>query len=79
MQLSIQASLLNVKNLDQSVEFYQHVFDLPVMARQDRVAALMISEAQRQQVLLLREAGGSHPIHMGRGTIGSRLLVFEAG
>ena len=79
MQLSIQASLLNVKNLDQSVEFYRHVFDLPVTARQDRVAALIISEAERQQVLLLREAGGPHPVHVGRGTIGSRLLVFEAG
>lgn len=79
MQLSIQASLLNVRNLDQSLEFYRHVFDLPLTARQDRVAALMITEADRQQVLLLREAGGPSPVHMGRGTIGSRLLAFEAG
>jgi catechol 2,3-dioxygenase-like lactoylglutathione lyase family enzyme len=79
MQLSIQALLLNVSNLDQSIEFYRDVFDLRPAARRDRVAALMIDETTRRQVLVLREIGGLQTIHMGRGSIGPRLLALEAG
>jgi catechol 2,3-dioxygenase-like lactoylglutathione lyase family enzyme len=79
VQLSIQTSLLNVANLDRSIEFYQHVFDLRLASRGDRVAALMIDETVRRQVLVLREAGGPQPVHMGRGSIGPRLLALEAG
>lgn len=79
MQLSIQASLLNVGSLDRSIKFYQDVFDLRLASRSDRVAALMIDETNRRQVLVLREAGGPNPIHVGRGSIGPRLLALEAG
>lgn len=79
MQLSIQGSLLNVASLARSVEFYQQVFGLRLASRADRVAALMIHEGERQQVLVLREVGGPHPAYPGRGGIGPRLLVLEAG
>lgn len=79
MQLSIQASLLNVSKLDRSIDFYRDVFDLRPVARADRVAALMIDDTNRRQVLVLREVGGPHPIHMGRGIIGPRLFALEAG
>jgi catechol 2,3-dioxygenase-like lactoylglutathione lyase family enzyme len=79
MQLSIQASLLNVSNLDRSIDFYRDVLDLRPVARADRVAALMIDETNRRQVLVLREAGGPHPIRMGRGGIGPRLFALEVG
>jgi catechol 2,3-dioxygenase-like lactoylglutathione lyase family enzyme len=77
MQLSIQASLLNVSNLDRSIEFYRDVFELRMVARGDRVAALMIDETNRRQVLVLRELG-PHPNRVGRGSIGPRLLALEA-
>jgi catechol 2,3-dioxygenase-like lactoylglutathione lyase family enzyme len=79
MQLSIQGALLNVRNLDRSIEFYRDVYDLRPVAREDRVAALMIDEGSRRQVLLLREVAGPNPVHMGRGSIGQRLLSLEAG
>jgi catechol-2,3-dioxygenase len=79
MQLSIQAVLLNVHSLDRSLEFYQHVFDLRLVAREDRVAALIIDETSRSQVLVLREQSGANPVHMGRGSIGARLITLEAG
>jgi catechol-2,3-dioxygenase len=79
MQLSIQAALLNVRNLDRSVEFYQDVFGLRPAAQGDRVAALMIEETSRRQVLVLREVAGANPVHMGRGGIGPRVLALEAG
>jgi catechol 2,3-dioxygenase-like lactoylglutathione lyase family enzyme len=79
MQLSLQAALVNVSNLDRSIEFYQGVFDLLPLAREDRVAALMIDQASRRQVLVLRELGGANTVHPGRGSIGPRLLILEAG
>jgi hypothetical protein len=39
----------------------------------------MIDQADRQQVLVLREIGGPNPTHPGRGGIGPRLLALEAG
>ena len=79
MELSIQAALLNVRNLDQSIGFYQDVFELTVSARADRVAALMIDQKTGRQVLILREVGGANPVHMGRGSIGPRLISLAAG
>lgn len=79
MQLSIQAVLLNVHSMDRSLEFYQHVFDLRPVAREDRVAVLIIDETSRSQVLILREQSGANPVHMGRGSIGPRLITLEAG
>jgi hypothetical protein len=77
MRLSIQASLLNVSDLERSIEFYRDVCELRPVGRGDRVAALMIDETDRRQVLVLREVGGPH-LHAGRGSIGPRLLALEA-
>jgi catechol-2,3-dioxygenase len=79
MQLSIQGVLLNVRDLDRSVEFYQDVFGLRPIAREDRVAVLMIDESSRQQVLILRALDGANPVHMGRGSLGPRVLLLEVG
>jgi catechol 2,3-dioxygenase-like lactoylglutathione lyase family enzyme len=78
MELSIQAVLLNVRNLDQSIGFYQDVFELTVAARADRVAALMMHESSGRQLIILREVDGANPVHMGRGSIGPRLISLEA-
>jgi catechol-2,3-dioxygenase len=78
MELSIQAALLNVRNLDRSIGFYQDVFELTVAARADRVAALTMDETSSRQVLILREVGGPNPVHMGRGSIGPRLISLAA-
>jgi catechol-2,3-dioxygenase len=78
MELSIQTVLLNVRDLEQSIEFYQDVFDLRLASRKNEVAALMVYEADRRQVLLLRELrSNSH--HGGRRSIGLRMVSFEVG
>jgi catechol-2,3-dioxygenase len=78
MELTIQAALLNVTDLRQSIEFYRDVFDLRVISQADRVTAVLVSEKNRAQVLLLRELG-RNPYHSGRGSIGFRMLSFEVG
>ena len=69
MELSIQAVLLNVSDLKQSIDFYRDVFDLEVVSEAYRVTAVMVSEKKRRQVLLLRELG-HNATHGGRGNIG---------
>jgi catechol-2,3-dioxygenase len=76
--LTIQTALLNVADLQKSIEFYRDVFDLRPLSQRDRVAALMVSDKGRRQVLLLRELH-RNAYHSGRGTIGLRMLSFEAG
>jgi catechol-2,3-dioxygenase len=78
MELSIQTVLLNVTDLERSLDFYRNVFDLRLTSQRDEVAALMVYEADRTQVLLLRELRGKSN-HAGRRSVGLRLLAFEAG
>jgi catechol-2,3-dioxygenase len=78
MELSIQTVLLNVSNLEQSMAFYGDVFDLRPISQRDEAAALMVSEMNRRQVLLLRELPGKST-HAGRRYVGLRMLSFEAG
>jgi catechol 2,3-dioxygenase-like lactoylglutathione lyase family enzyme len=78
VDLTIQAVLINVSDLKQSVDFYRDVFDLHVVSQADRVSAVMVNEKDRRQVLLLRELG-RNAYHGGRGNIGLRLLTFEVG
>jgi catechol-2,3-dioxygenase len=75
MNLRLQASLLNVADLDRSIEFYEQVFGFSVIIRNDPVAALKISETD---VLVVREVPGANPPRVGRGYVGVRLLAFEA-
>jgi catechol-2,3-dioxygenase len=76
MQLSIQSVLVNVTDLKQSIAFYQDVFGLRLTSQREEVAALMVYETDRRQVLLLRELrGNSH--RAGRRTVGLRMLSFE--
>jgi catechol 2,3-dioxygenase-like lactoylglutathione lyase family enzyme len=78
MDLTIQTVLLNVSDLQQSIEFYQDVLEFRLVSQIDRAVALMICETNRRQVLQLRELG-RNAVHGGRGNIGLRLVSFEAG
>jgi catechol 2,3-dioxygenase-like lactoylglutathione lyase family enzyme len=78
MELTLQTALLNVTDLQQSIDFYRDVLELRLVSQRDQVAALIISEKDRSQVLTLRELGRS-PLRPGRGNVGVRLLSFEVG
>ena len=78
MDLTIQAVLLDVSDLKQSIDFYREVFGLRVVSEAYRVTVVMVSDKHRRQVLLLRELGRNAD-HGGRGYIGPRMLSFEVG
>jgi catechol 2,3-dioxygenase-like lactoylglutathione lyase family enzyme len=77
MKVSLHTVLLNVADLDRSVEFYRGVFDFPVVGHRERATALLVNEHDDgREIVLLREVrpNASHP---GRGTIGPRAFGFE--
>jgi catechol 2,3-dioxygenase-like lactoylglutathione lyase family enzyme len=77
VDVSIQSLLVNVNDLDRSLDFYSDVFEFRIYVRETDVAALEVcgSGSGRRQVLLLRAA--THFSHPGRGVIGPRLISFE--
>lgn len=78
MKMNLHSVILNVADLEKSVEFYRGVFDFPVIGQRARAAALLVHENDGRQVVVLREVGRS-ALHPGRGTIGPRVLGFEVG
>ena len=78
MKLSLQGAILNVSDLDHSIEFYRAIFDLPLVSQRDQAAALMISETGWLRVLVLRQVGRGTGVRPGRGALGIRVLCFEA-
>jgi catechol-2,3-dioxygenase len=78
MKVNVHTVVLNVTDLDRSVEFYGGVFDFPVIGQRGRATALLIHEDDSRQVLVLREAG-PNAVHPGRGSLGPRIFGFEVG
>jgi catechol-2,3-dioxygenase len=76
MKVNIHTVLLNVADLDKSVEFYGGVFDFPVIGQRGRATALLVNEDSFRQVLVLREVG-PNALHPGRGSLGPRVFGFE--
>ena len=76
--MNVHVVLVNVRDLDKSVEFYRGVFDFPVIGQRGRATALLVNEDDRRQVLVLREAG-PNAVHPGRGALGPRIFGFEVG
>jgi catechol 2,3-dioxygenase-like lactoylglutathione lyase family enzyme len=77
MKVSLHTVLLNVADLETSVEFYEGVFGFPVVGHRERATALLVDEHDDgRQIVLLREVG-PNALHSGRGTIGPRAFGFE--
>jgi catechol 2,3-dioxygenase-like lactoylglutathione lyase family enzyme len=76
MDVNFHTVVLNVADLEKSVEFYRGVFDFPVIGQRGQAIALLVHEDDGRQVVVLREVGAS-ALHPGRGTIGPRLVGFE--
>jgi len=76
MDVHFHTVVLNVGDLDKSVEFYGGVFEFPIIGQRGRATALLVHENGGRQVLVLREVGAT-ALHAGRGTIGPRLVGFE--
>jgi catechol 2,3-dioxygenase-like lactoylglutathione lyase family enzyme len=74
-----QSIVMNVADLDRSLEFYGEVFGFKLLARQEQLAAIHAPESDRAQVIVLRALQTSSSRVSGAGHVGMRALVFECG
>jgi catechol 2,3-dioxygenase-like lactoylglutathione lyase family enzyme len=74
-----QSIVMNVADLDRSLEFYSEVFGFKLLARQDQLASIHAPESERAQVIVLRALATSSSRVSGAGHVGMRALVLECG
>jgi catechol 2,3-dioxygenase-like lactoylglutathione lyase family enzyme len=68
--------VMNVADLDRSIDFYRKIFGFSLIARRDQIAAMSAPDSERPQVLVLRDFGTSGRVGGGR-QIGMRALLIE--
>lgn len=73
-----QSVVMNVADLDRSIDFYCEVFGFNLLSRKDQLAALNAQGADRPQVIILRSYGRSSGGRIGGARhVGIRALVIE--
>ncbi len=78
MAMHFQSVVMNVADLDRSVDFYCEVFGFIELARKDQLAALCIDESERSEVIVLRAIGDAAGRRVSGGRhVGIRALVLE--
>jgi catechol-2,3-dioxygenase len=70
-----QSIVMNVADLDRSLEFYQEVYGFELLSRKDQLAAIHIPGTERPQLIILRAIGSARVL--GARHIGMRALVTE--
>lgn len=73
--MNFQGVVMNVADLNRSIDFYREVFDFTLLSQKDQLAAISAPGNDQPQVIVLR-AFGSSPGRGGRH-IGLRAFVLE--
>ncbi len=73
--MNFQGVVINVGELDRSIDFYREVFGFTVLSRKEQLVVLSCPESDRAQVLVLRTLGNS-PMP-GARHIGIRAFILE--
>ena len=73
--MNFQSVVVNVSDLDQSIDFYRDVYGFTLLSRRDQLASISAPGTDRPQVLVLRALGGSGRVRARH--IGMRALVLE--
>jgi catechol 2,3-dioxygenase-like lactoylglutathione lyase family enzyme len=76
--MNLQGVLLNIADLDRSIDFYRDVFAFTLLARKDQLASMYAPGNDRPQVIVLRSTGttSAHRV-IGAGHVGIRAVVLE--
>ncbi len=70
-----QSIVMNIADLDRSLEFYQAVYGFQLLSRKDQLAAIHAPGTEQPQVIILRAIGSTRVL--GARHIGMRALVME--
>ena len=57
--MNFQSVVMNVSNLERSIDFYRDVFSFNVLSQRDQLAALGAPGSDRSQVIVLRAFGSA--------------------
>jgi catechol 2,3-dioxygenase-like lactoylglutathione lyase family enzyme len=72
--VNFQSVVLNVSNLERSIDFYRDVFGFNLLSQRDQLAALGAPSSERSQVIVLRALGSGRS---GGAHVGIRAFVLE--
>jgi len=73
--MNFQGVVMNVADLDRSVDFYRDVLSFTVLSQQDQLAAVTAPGSDHPQVIVLREIGTTRV--GGARHIGLRAFILE--
>ena len=73
--MNFQGVVMNVADLDRSIDFYREVLDFTLLSQKEQLAAVSAPESDRAQVIVLRELGSS-PLAGGRH-VGLRAFLLD--
>jgi catechol 2,3-dioxygenase-like lactoylglutathione lyase family enzyme len=74
--MKFQSVVMNVSDLDRSIDFYRDVFGFTLLSRRDQLAAIRAPGSEQPQVIVLRAFGTSGRAG-GARHVGIRALVLE--
>jgi catechol 2,3-dioxygenase-like lactoylglutathione lyase family enzyme len=75
--MNFQSVVMNVEDLDRSIDFYRDVFGFTLLAKKDQLAAMSAPQSDHVQVIVFRSVSTSAARRVGAGHIGIRALVME--
>lgn len=76
--MNFQGVVLNVSDLDRSIDFYREVYAFTLLARKDQLAAIYAPGNDNPQVIVLRSVGTTSARRViGAGHVGIRAVVLE--
>lgn len=75
--MNFQGVVMNVADLNRSIDFYRGVLGFTVLSQKEQLAVITVPESDRTQVVVLRTLGNS-PIG-GARHIGLRAFIMEVG
>ena len=73
--MNFQGVVMNVADLDRSIDFYREVLDFTLLSQMDQLAAISAPGSDRPQVIVLRALGRG--LVGGAGRVGLEAFVVE--
>jgi len=75
--MNFQSVLMNVEDLDRSVDFYREVLGFTPLSKKDQLAAVYAPHSDRTQVIVFRSVSSAAARRVGAGHVGIRAVVIE--
>jgi len=73
--VNFQGVVMNVADLNRSIDFYREVLDFTLLSQKEQLAAVSAPGSDRTQVIVLRALGST--VVGGAGHIGLRAFILE--